>query len=302
MKNSPKRFRVHSPLQDNILSLIAIVSLIVLTLAAVGAVLWMLTRTGVLPYDPNLFDGQSEQTAQLYADDGIFEILRPIAADTDVGTDTPEIVRFSGSFSTLRTLLSDLQLPDNYQAQFETVLYTATANVKNTVQIYRSGDAYRINRYAPGSTVAANPTEIYICDGTAVVYRDVRADTAIRFPISDSFSAEALAGIPSIASFNEIPDAQILHASYTEYANEIVYYVLYVTPTAAENRIVHEIWISADTEFVMRCSTYLCRDGEDPMKVIEQDGARLFSASMNHVSALSDRELRRLFVLPEIPS
>ena len=41
MKRSPKPFRIRSPLQDNILSLTAIVTLIVLTLASVGGVLWL---------------------------------------------------------------------------------------------------------------------------------------------------------------------------------------------------------------------------------------------------------------------
>lgn len=304
MKNRDKRFRVHSPLQDNILSLIAIISLIALTLAAVGAVLWMLTRTGLLSYDPNLFDGQTEQTTPLYEDDGIFEILRPISDDTDTDnrTEMPEIVRFSGSFSTLRALLSDLRIPDHYQARFETTLHSGDTDVKNTVHIYRSGNSYRIHLFTPGTNVAGSPAEIYTCDGTAVVYQDVRANTVVKFPISESFSAEALAGIPSIASFNDIPDEQILHASYAEYQDEIVYYVLYVTPTAAENRIVHELWISADTEFVTRCNTYLCQKDEEPMDVIEKESARLFSSSMNYTAALSERDRQRLFVLPEIPS
>ncbi len=302
MKNSPKRFRVHSPLQDNILSLIAIVSLIVLTLAAVGGVLWMLTRAGVLSYDPNLFDGQPVQTAPLNADDAVFENLRP-SADTDIGEpDKSEIVRFSGSFSTLRTLLSDLQISDNYQAQFETTLYSDHSDQKSTVQIYRSGNSYRIHRFAPNAGNAGSPAEIYICDGTAIIYQASGSSEATRFPISESFSPEALAGIPSIASFNNIPDEQILHAAYTEYADQIVYYVLYVTPTAAENRIVHEIWISAVTELVMRCNTYLCGENEDPMQVIEQEDARLFSSVMLHAAALSDKERNRLFTLPEIPS
>lgn len=304
MKKNARRFRVRTPLQDNILSLLSIVSLLVLTIAAVGAVLWMLTRTGVLSYDPNLFDGQTEQTAPLHEDDSIFENLRPIidASDTDSRADAPEIIRFSGSFSTLRALLSDLQVPDHYQARFETTLHSGDTDVKNTVHIYVSGDSYRIHRFAPGANDAGQPAEMYICDGTAVVYQDIRANTAVQFPISDAFFAEALAGIPSIASFNEIPDDQILHASYAEHDNEIVYYVLYVTPTAAGNRIVHELWISADTEFVARCNTYLCQKGDDPMDVIGKESAMLFSSSMNYTAALSERDRKRLFELPEIPS
>ena len=302
MKNHSGRFRVRSPLQDNVLSLIAVVSLIVLTLTSVGAVLWMLNRTGVLSYDRNLFDGQTVQTTQLSDNDGIFEMLRPSAAETDSVTEPSEIVRFSGSFSTLRTLLSDLQIPKDYQAQFEITLHSEGADVKHTVQIYRLGDAYRIHRFAPGTTPAGQPAEIYVCDGEAVVYQDTRTGTAAQFPISDSFSAEALAGIPSIASFNEIPDEQILHASYTEYENQIVYYVLYITPTAAENRIVHEVWISAETEFVMRCNTYLCGENDDPMEITAQNSAKLFSSVMNHTAALSDSDRRTLFVLPELSS
>ena len=123
MKIHSKRNRIRTPLQDNILSLIAVISLILLTLAAVAGVLWMLIRFGVLTYDWNLFDPQTEETVQIGNADGIFDILRPISDETeDNSQNSAEVVRFSGSFSTLRTLLSDLQFPDHYQAQFETIL------------------------------------------------------------------------------------------------------------------------------------------------------------------------------------
>ena len=170
------------------------------------------------------------------------------------------------------------------------------------VHIYRSGASYRINRYAPGTSAAGNATDVYICNGDAVVYTDNRTKTSVQFPISESFSPEALAGIPSIESFNEIPDEQILHASYTELSGEIVYYVLYHTPTTSDNRIVHEIWISADTELVMKCNTYLCTAKDDPMQIINRDSAKLFSSQLTHVSDLSAREQQVLFSLPEIPS
>lgn len=304
MKYNDKRPFIRSPLQDNILSLTAIVSLIVLTLAAVSMVLWMLNRTGIISIDQNPFDAQTTETMHIDHADGIFEILRPISDEEGVpgGTDTPEIVRFSGSFSTLRALLSDLNIPDQYQAQFETVLYSDTSAVKSTVRLYRNGNAYRINRYAPGTSAAGTPTDIYVCDGTAVGYTDNHTGAAVHFPISTTFSPEALAGIPSIASFNEIADDQILHASYTVLNGELVYYVLYLTPTASDNRIVHEIWISADTELVMRCNTYLCGKKEDPMKVIEVDRAKLFSSVLTHVSDLTERERRNLFRLPDLTS
>ncbi len=298
-----KTHRIHSPLQDNVLSLTAIVSLIVLVLVSVSGVLWILVRTGVLSYDVSIFDPPTTETAAADDEDGIFDMLRPITESSDMASenDHPEIIRFSGSFSTLRSLLSDLQIPDHYQAQFETVLYSDTSAAKSAIQIYRSGNAYRINRYAPGTSNAGSPTDVYVSDGTAVVYTDNRSNTHARFPVSASFSPEALAGIPSVASFNEIPDEQILHASYTVLDGEFVYYVLYVTPTATDNRIVHEIWISADTELVMRCCTYLCRSGEDPTAVITSDENRIFSSALTHVSDLSARERERLFVLPETP-
>jgi len=304
MKKNSKRPLIRSPLQDNILSLSAIVSLIVLTLAAVSGILWMLTRMGIISFDQNLFDPLTTETTRIDHADGIFEILRPISDEEGItgGGDTTEIIRFSGSFSTLRMLLSDLKIPDHYQAQFETVLYSDTTAVKHTVRMYRSGNAYRINRYAPGTSAAGSPTDYYVCDGSAVGYTDNRTGSAVHFPISTSFSPEALAGIPSIASFNEIPDDQILHASYTVLDEELLYYVLYVTPTVSENRIVHEIWISADTELVMRCNTFLCGKKEDPMKIIEDDQAKLFSSVLTHVSDLTERERRSMFLLPDLPS
>lgn len=304
MKKNSKRPFIRSPLQDNILSLTAIVSLMVLTLAAVSVVLWMLNRVGMISIDQNPFDAQTTETMHIDHADGIFEILRPISDEADVtgGMDSPDIVRFSGSFSTLRTLLSDLNIPDQYHAQFETVLYSDTSAVKNTVRMYRSGNAYRINRYAPGTSAAGSPTDYYVCDGSAVGYTDNRTGATAHFPISTTFSPEALAGIPSIASFNEIPDEQILHASYTVLDGELVYYVLYITPTASDHRIVHEIWISADTELVMRCNTYLCGKNENPMNVIEKDRAKLFSSVLTHVSELTERERRSMFRLPQLPS
>lgn len=255
----------------------------------------------MLSYEWGLFDPQTTETVTYDKEDGVFDALRPYSPDTD-STDTdspPEIIRFSGSFSTLRALLSDLQIQDHYSALFETVLHAETGDAVSTVRLYRSGESYRINRHAPGVSTAGSPTECYICDGTGVVYTDNRTQESIRFPISDSFSPEALAGIPSVSSFNAIPDEQVLHASYTEQNDEFLYYVLYTTPTADGEQIVHELWISAAAELVLRCNTYLCRAGDDPMKIIENSDAMLFSSNLVSVSALTDREREVLFILPE---
>ncbi|MBE6657562.1 MAG: hypothetical protein E7604_03865 [Ruminococcaceae bacterium] len=302
MRRNHKRHRVPSPLQDNILSLIAIVSLIVLTLAAVSGVLWMLIRTGMLSYEWGLFDPQTTDTVAFDDADGVFDALRPVplTSDGENTADTAGIVRFSGSFSTLRKLLSDLNTADHYNALYETVLHTDTANAASTVRLYRSGASYRVTRHAPGVSTAGQPTESYVCDGTAVVYTDHRTQSRARFPVSDAFSPEALAGIPSVASFNAIPDERILHASYTEQDGEFLYYVMYTTPTADNQQIVHEIWISAEAELVRRCCTYLCPANRDPMTVIADDSARLFSSVLRSVTELSARERQVLFVLPEV--
>ena len=300
MKNLKSRFRVRSPWLDNVLSLTAIVSLIVLTFAAVGGVLWMLLRTGILSGELWQFDPPTEETEAPIRDNGVFDALRPTSRDSDsTGDDTSGIVRFSGSFSTLRALLSDIDAPDSYSALFETVIHANTGDSECAVRVYRSGDAYRINRYVGTLSATGNPTEYYVCDGTAVLYADNRTQTKARFPVSTAFSVEALAGIPSIASFNEISDDRILHASYAELNGEIVYYVLYTTPTALENCIVHEVWIAASTELVRQCNTYLCPDGTDPLAVIGVENHMLFSSTLVSTSPLSKQEQQTLFVLPQ---
>ena len=297
MKKGEKQFRVHTPLQDNILSLTAIVSLIVLTLIAVSGVLWLLVQTGVLSYDWWHFDPPTEESVTANPADGVFDALRPgSSANEDTAN---EIIRFSGSFFTLRALLADLDAPDSYNAVFETVIYADKTASRRTVRVCRLDDSYRIEHYDDGASLQTSPTGIYVCDGTAVVYTDTQASTSARFPVSASFTVEALAGIPSIASFNAIPDEQILHASYTEMNGELVYYVLYATPTAADSQILHEIWISAETELVRRCNTYLCADGDDPFVIIADPANTVFSSELLSVSALSEKEKRDLFVLPD---
>lgn len=300
MKNHKKRLRVHSPWLDNILSLTAIVSLIILTFAAVGGVLWMLLRTGILSGELWQFDPPTNETAVVIRDNGVFDALRPTSQNTDTAPDdTSGVVRFSGSFSTLRTLLSDIDAPDSYNALFETVIHAKTGNSECAVRVYRSGDAYRINRYIGTLSAAGKPTEYYICDGTSVLYADNRTQTEARFPISTTFSVEALAGIPSIASFNAIPDDRILHASYAELNGEIVYYVLYTTPTIHESHIIHEVWISASTELVQRCNTYLCPVGTDPFSIIGKEDRMLFSSALISTAALSRHDQQTLFILPK---
>lgn len=300
MKKEKSRFRVHSPLHDNILSLTAILSLFVLTLAAVGGILWMMLRTGMISGDQWLFEPPTKETVVFNHDDGVFDALRPLTSeDQSSDEEAQRIIRFSGSFSTLRALLSDLDAPDCYNALFETVIHAASTDAVQQVRVYRFGDAYRINRYFGQTSSAGNPTEYYICDGAEVEYTDNRTKTHARFPVSQSFSVDALAGIPSVASFNEIADEQILHASYAEMNGEVVYYVLYTTPTTADQTVVHEVWISAAAELVQRCNTYLCSNGSDPLEIIANEKNRIFSSALISIAALSEREQRVMFVLPD---
>lgn len=299
MKRSPKPFRIRSPLQDNILSLTAIVTLIVLTLASVGGVLWLMNRVGLLSYDRSLFDPPTTEAAAHPGENGVFDMLRP--GGSDHGT-AEKIIRFSGSFSTLRSLLSDLDIPDDYRASFETTLYSGNNSAVSTIHVYRSGNAFRINRHTPDILPSGMPNEVYICDGSAVVYTDTVSQKRVKLPVSDAFSMEAIAGIPSIASFNAVPDDRIFHASYTELDGEIVYYVLYTTPTSADKQIVHEIWISADTELVRRWASYLCPADADPLTVIGDSDACLSYSEMTFCAPLSDREKRGLYTLPEVIS
>lgn len=283
-----RKFRVRAPLQDNILSLTAIVSMIVLTLAAVALVLWLLIRTGILTYDWTLFDPQTEQTECDPDVPSIYDVLRP---ETEDGT-TPQdgsIVRFSGDFSTLRALLSDLDTPDSYIAVFDTALHTDSGEVRTAVRVFREGDAFRIERYPNGYSLQSSPAEIYISDGKTVVYTDTTSAQRAQFAATDGFSMEALAGIPSIASFNHIPDEQILHASYAELNGEIVYYVQFTVPDANGGSILQEYWISAGTEFVMRCRT---------VSGTETDGRTVFSSELRSVDTLSAREAELLLSLP----
>lgn len=299
MRRSPKPFRIRSPLQDNILSLTAIVTLILLTAVSVGGVLWLMNRAGLISYDRSLFEPPATETAIPPGENGVFDMLRPGSSDPG---DAEKIIRFSGSFSTLRALLSDLDIPDDYRATFETTLYSGNSSAASTIQVYRSGNAFRINRHTPDVLPSGMPNEVYICDGSAVVFTDTASQKRVRLPVSDAFSMEAIAGIPSIASFNAVPDDRIFHASYTELDGEIVYYVLYTTPTTADTLIVHEIWISADTELVRRWASYLCPADADPLTVIGEASACLAYSEMTSCAPLTDREKKGLFTLPEITS
>lgn len=298
MKHPPQPFRVRSPLQDNILSLTAIVSLIVLTLSAVAGVLWLMTQTGMLSYDRSLFEQPTTETAAHADADGIFDMLRPHSDPSE----SENIIRFSGSFSTIRALLSDLDVPDDYHAIFETTLYSEQNSAKTTVHLYRSEDSFLIQRYTPSLLPGSKPNEVYVCDGTAVVFTDTASQKQARFPVSDAFSVEAIAGIPSVSSFNDVPDEHIVHASYTELDGEIVYYVLYTAQTAADTQIVREIWISADTELVRCAAAYLCAADTDPLTVITDSSKRLSYSEMTMCKPLTEREKQRLFLLPEINS
>ena len=283
-----RKFRVRAPLQDNILSLTAIVSMIVLTLAAVALVLWLLVRTGILTYDWTLFDPQTSQTEDNPDVPSIYDVLRP---EEDGGETPPDgsIVRFSGDFSTLRALLSDLDTPDSYIAVFDTALHTGSGEIRTAVRVCRQGSAYRIERYQSGYSLQSSPGEIYISDGEHIVYTDTASGERAQFAVTDGFSMEALAGIPSIASFNHIPDEQILHASYAELDGEIVYYVQFTVPDANGGSILQEYWISAGTEFVMRCRT---------VSGTEADAKTVFSSELRSVGTLSAREADLLLSLP----
>ncbi|MBQ3064968.1 MAG: hypothetical protein IJC98_01890, partial [Clostridia bacterium] len=71
-------FRVRSPLQDNLLSLCGILSLIILTFSMVCLVLWLISYTEIL--DISLFQMHTETTVQgdETAAPSIYDSLRPV--------------------------------------------------------------------------------------------------------------------------------------------------------------------------------------------------------------------------------
>lgn len=282
-----KGFRVRAPWQDNILSLTAILSLLLLTLAAVVLVFWLFLRTGILSRD--IFTQMPEQTDTEAEIPSVYDILLP---PEEGGGSDEDVVRFSGDFSVLKALLADADTTDNILAEYETVLHNGTQDSRSTVRIYISGDCYRIDRWFPSSSAANSPDETYICDGQLVFYSDNTQSASRIFPVSDSFDMASLAGIPSAASYTDVPDEQTLSASYAEIEGEVVYFVRFYIPDASGNPIMQEYWISPLAELVIRCRTYA--GAED-----KTDAAAIYACTLKHTRALTEREKENLFVLPQ---
>lgn len=282
-----KGFRVRAPWQDNILSLTAILSLILLTLAAVVLVFWLFLRTGILSRD--IFTPMPEQTDTETEIPSVYDILLP--PEEGGGTDE-DVVRFSGDFSVLKALLADADTADDILAEYETVLHNGTQDSRFTVRVYVSGDRYRIDRWFPSSPTANNPDETYICDGQQIYYSDNTQSASRIFPVTEGFDLASLAGIPSAASYTDAPDEQTISAAYAEIEGEVVYYVRFYIPDASGNPIMQEYWISPTAELVIRCRTYA--GAEDTA-----DASAIYACTLKHTRALTEREKETLFVLPQ---
>ena len=111
--------------------------------------------------------------------------------------------------------------------------------------------------------------------------------------MDDAFFAEALAGIPSVASFCKDTEKVIDTAAYAEIDGEIVYYVRchHLKEEEQESTIYEEYWISAERELVIRCRTYAKKDGAD-------EDSLLFSSETKGTRELTDSERATLTAIP----
>ncbi|MBQ8577959.1 MAG: hypothetical protein IJ449_08395 [Clostridia bacterium] len=289
-RKTHRPYRVRAPWQDNVLSLAAILSLLVLTLAAVVLVFRLLMWSGILSQE--IFTPENPaSTPQPSAADG-YDMLLPAE---DGGSDSASIIRFSGDFYVLRSLLSDDAVRDNYCAEYETVLYAESGEHRSAVRVYAAGDCWRVELWADTATADA-PDEIILCDGTAVCYTDnTEKETAV-FPVTERFDMASFAGIPSAASYTDTAEAQTVSASCTELDGKVVYYVRFYVPTANgdndADRIMQEYWISPTDELVLRCRTYEAAPQDTDAPVV-------YSCILKEMRELTAAETETLFVLAE---
>ena len=284
-------FRVRSPLQDNLLSLCGILSLIILTFSMVCLVLWLLSYTEIL--DISLFQMHTETIVQgdETAAPSIYDALRPVEsseADAEI-----EVTRFSGDFSVLRSMLDGVDVPQSYCIEVETVVYGSSTADKQLVRIYSNGPLFRIQRYRTNLPLSSGLIEEYVCDGSQIAYTDNSTKQTKYFPISDQFSLEAIAGVPSLASFHEIADDQIKNASYARIDDQIIYYVQFQQQINETAALIQEYWISPESEFVIRCMTY------PPTDISTTDpGDPIYSCELVRTRVLSSYEKSTMFVIP----
>ncbi len=276
-----RTFRVRSALQDNLLSLISIILLLIGTLAVVFLLLWLLYKAELISTPFDLFHREPVETEMLPSSiQTEYDFLRDAALASDP-PDDDTIIRFSGSLNTLYTLLADEDPLREYYAEYETVLFSGTDELRYQIRIWKNGNAFRLTRQ---NTKDRTQEETYICDGTQILYIDTATEQSMRYPISDAFSMESLAGIPSVASFAQADDIIIDHAAYQEISGEIVCFVQFHHTAPAESPITEEYWISPERELVIRCRTYA---GKTPVLT--------FHSTVRSSRALTAQEKQTLF-------
>lgn len=290
MKDRKKR-QIPSALQDNVLSLIAILSVLALTLAVVFAMLWLLDRAEIVTFSDRFFPSETEDSGD--DDDktpSAHDILRAEAESEGEGAEDMEVTRFSGDFSTLYALLASSTPDLSYYAEYETTVGTGENALSYRILLLRNEGSFRIERY-PLSDIKA--IEHYVSDGQNVIYTDPHTKESATFPLDDAFFAEALAGIPSVASFCKDTEKVIDTAAYAEIDGEIVYYVRchHLKEEGQESTIYEEYWISAERELVIRCRTYAKKDGAD-------EDILLFSSETKVTRELTDSERATLTAIP----
>ena len=285
-----KRYQVRVPWQDNVLSLTAILSLLALTLAAVGLVLFLLLRFGIL--SQGIFSPAPDTQTPDSDIPSVYDMLLPVESG---GSASESIVRCSGDFSTLRSLLSDTIITDAYYAEYHTAFHSSKGENRIVVGVYVYGDCFRIARRSIAAAGSAAVEELYICDGTEISYTDRKTKNTRIFPVTEGFDMPSLAGIPSVASYTETREEQTLSASYTEIEGQIVYYVRFSVPvseaespvTAAES-CMQEYWISPTLELVIRCRTYA-------NAAYGTDASMLYSCTLQNIRDLTEQEKNTLF-------
>lgn len=279
MKDKQKR-QLPSALQDNILPLIAVISVLVLTLAVVFVMLWLLDRAEIVSLSDRFFPSETDSAGEgVESTPSAYDILR---AEAESGGNASGVVRYSGDFSTLYALLENSEPDLSYYAEFETAVGKGENSLSYRTVVTRHEEAFRIERHPLAGAAA---TEHYVCDGKTVTYTDPSTKESATFAFSDAFFVEALAGIPSVASFCADTEKVIDTAAYAEIDGEVVYYVRFHHPADNESspEIYEEYWISAERELVIRCHTYAKQAGSDSATL-------LFSSETKTMRELTDTE------------
>ena len=182
--------------KERMLSFLSTASLILLAAGLFSLFVFWMWRIGVLSVPSFISDmfGKEEPEAPevIPGDDGkIYDALSGnIPEGWSVFADIPE--------DELETLLEQTEAPKEYTLKNKIIRTSGGVSDEYSNTIWVSGDSYRIQSYRDGK-----PFVIIVCDGERVSVTDIDgAEESTRtFPLSETFTMEAQAGMPSVGDY-----------------------------------------------------------------------------------------------------